>query len=45
MGARANPIIEVPYILIQNYSPNTDANAVNIMSLPHLLQKWINHRR
>ncbi|KAI1702146.1 gamma interferon inducible lysosomal thiol reductase (GILT) domain-containing protein [Ditylenchus destructor] len=45
MNAKANQIVEVPYILINNYSPNVDANAINIMTLPRLLQKWINLRR
>ncbi|KAI6227924.1 Saposin A-type domain-containing protein [Aphelenchoides besseyi] len=42
MKIRAHPINEVPYIVINNYSPSNDANGINIMSLQHLLQKWIN---
>uniref|UniRef100_A0A915DMG7 Saposin A-type domain-containing protein n=1 Tax=Ditylenchus dipsaci TaxID=166011 RepID=A0A915DMG7_9BILA len=45
MNSKANPIVEVPYILINNYSPNTDGNAVNLISLPYLLQKWLNLRK
>lgn len=44
MNAKANPIIEVPYLLVNDYSPNTDANAINILSLGHLIQKWLNLR-
>jgi hypothetical protein len=45
MNIRAHPIIEVPYIVINNYSPSTDANAINISGLQYLLQKWLNLRR
>jgi interferon gamma-inducible protein 30 len=38
-------IVEVPYILINNYSPNLDSNQINILSLSQLLQKWVNLRR
>ena len=45
MSAKANPIVEVPYLLVNDYAPNTDANAINILSLQHLIQKWLNLRR
>lgn len=45
MNSRAHPIIEVPYIVINNYSPNTDANGLNIMTLQHQIQKWMNLKR
>jgi hypothetical protein len=45
MSAKANPIVEVPYLLVNDYAPNTDANAVNILSLNHLIQKWLGWRR
>lgn len=45
MNTKANPIIEVPYILINNYSPKTDSNAINILATTHLIQKWLNQRR
>ncbi|KAL3110124.1 hypothetical protein niasHT_015727 [Heterodera trifolii] len=44
MTAKENPIVEVPYILVNGYSPNTDANSVNIVALSHLIQKWLNLR-
>jgi interferon gamma-inducible protein 30 len=45
MNIRAHPIIEVPYIVINNYSPSTDANGLNIMSLQMLLNKWLNMKQ
>uniref|UniRef100_A0A914HXZ0 cyclin-dependent kinase n=1 Tax=Globodera rostochiensis TaxID=31243 RepID=A0A914HXZ0_GLORO len=44
MTAKANPIVEVPYILINGYAPNTDTNTVDIVALTHLIQKWLNLR-
>ncbi|KAI6242951.1 Saposin A-type domain-containing protein [Aphelenchoides fujianensis] len=44
MKMRAHPIIEVPYIVVNNYSPSVDNNGINIMAIQHLLQKWINMR-
>lgn len=42
---RAHPVIEVPYIVINDYSPNLDANNLNIMALKELIRKWISYRR
>uniref|UniRef100_A0A183BPM8 Gamma interferon inducible lysosomal thiol reductase GILT n=1 Tax=Globodera pallida TaxID=36090 RepID=A0A183BPM8_GLOPA len=44
MTAKANPIVEVPYILVNGYAPNTDTNTVDIVALTHLIQKWLNLR-
>uniref|UniRef100_A0A915ALS1 Saposin A-type domain-containing protein n=1 Tax=Parascaris univalens TaxID=6257 RepID=A0A915ALS1_PARUN len=41
MSVRPNPIVEVPYILINDYSPNTDTNNLNVFALQHLLKKWL----
>jgi len=45
MNAKSNPIVEVPYIMVNNYSPQTDSNAINIVAVSHLIQKWVNQRR
>uniref|UniRef100_A0A914EQW4 Saposin A-type domain-containing protein n=1 Tax=Acrobeloides nanus TaxID=290746 RepID=A0A914EQW4_9BILA len=45
MNVRAHPIMEVPYILINNYSPSIQANNLSITSLTQLIQKWINLKR
>ncbi|KAH7729062.1 CRE-PQN-48 protein [Aphelenchoides avenae] len=45
MSVRPHPIVEVPYIVINNYSPNLDGNQINIAALTHLLQKWVNLKR
>lgn len=42
---RAHPINEVPYIVINNYSPSNDVNGLNIMTLQHQIQKWLNMKR
>ncbi|KAF7634026.1 Saposin A-type domain-containing protein [Meloidogyne graminicola] len=42
MSSKPNPIIEVPYLIINDYTPNLDGNAINNICLPHLIQKWVN---
>ncbi|KAK0394231.1 hypothetical protein QR680_000639 [Steinernema hermaphroditum] len=42
---RANPILEVPYLVYNDYSPNMDANAISTLALPQLLQKWKAYKR
>lgn len=41
MSVRPNPIVEVPYILINDYSPTTDTNNLNIHAIHYLLKKWL----
>jgi interferon gamma-inducible protein 30 len=45
MNIRAHPIIEVPYIVINNYSPSSEANGINISNLQLLLNKWLSSRQ
>ncbi|CAD5211574.1 unnamed protein product [Bursaphelenchus okinawaensis] len=45
MNMRAHPIIEVPYLVINNYSPSSDANGLNIMTLHNQLHKWLNMKK
>jgi len=45
MNIRAHPIVEVPYIVINNYSPSSEANGLNISNLQLLLNKWLNSRQ
>ncbi|CEF60543.1 Gamma-interferon-inducible lysosomal thiol reductase [Strongyloides ratti] len=45
MSVRPNPIVEVPYILINDYSPNLDGNNLNVNAITQLLQKWTNNKR
>nr|pir hypothetical protein K07D4.8 - Caenorhabditis elegans [Caenorhabditis elegans] len=40
MSTRPNPILEVPYLLINDYTPSVDMNNLNVMLLPQLLAKW-----
>lgn len=40
MSTRPNPIVEVPYLLINDYTPSVDMNNLNVMLLPQLLSKW-----
>ncbi|CAI5441550.1 unnamed protein product [Caenorhabditis angaria] len=40
MSTRPNPILEVPYLLINDYTPSVDNNNLNVMLLPQLLNKW-----
>uniref|UniRef100_A0A1I8AVV2 Saposin A-type domain-containing protein n=1 Tax=Steinernema glaseri TaxID=37863 RepID=A0A1I8AVV2_9BILA len=44
-SVRANPILEVPYLVYNDYSPNMDANAISTLALPQLLQKWKTYKR
>ncbi|GMT15816.1 hypothetical protein PFISCL1PPCAC_7113, partial [Pristionchus fissidentatus] len=39
-SARPQPIVEVPYLLINDYSPTTENNDLNVMLFPQLLGKW-----
>lgn len=40
MSATPNRISEVPYLLINGYSPNPDSNNLDIHALQLLLKKW-----
>ncbi|VDK52516.1 unnamed protein product [Gongylonema pulchrum] len=40
-SAKPNRITEVPYLLINGYSPNPDANNLDIHALQLLLKKWM----
>ncbi|CAD6194034.1 unnamed protein product [Caenorhabditis auriculariae] len=40
MTTRPNAILEVPYLLINDYTPSVDNNNLNVMLLPQLLNKW-----
>ncbi|PIC43656.1 hypothetical protein B9Z55_004311 [Caenorhabditis nigoni] len=40
MSTRPNPIVEVPYLLINDYTPSVDMNNLNVLLLPQLLAKW-----
>ncbi|VDK77944.1 unnamed protein product [Litomosoides sigmodontis] len=40
MSVTPNRISEVPYLLINGYSPNTDSNNLDIHALQLLLKKW-----
>uniref|UniRef100_A0A915PSC2 Uncharacterized protein n=1 Tax=Setaria digitata TaxID=48799 RepID=A0A915PSC2_9BILA len=40
MSAMPNRISEVPYLLVNGYSPNPDSNNLNIHALQLLLKKW-----
>ncbi|KAM3719786.1 GILT-like protein [Dirofilaria immitis] len=40
MSATPNRISEVPYLLINGYTPNPDSNNLNIHALQLLLKKW-----
>jgi hypothetical protein len=42
---RSHPVIEVPYIVINDYSPSLDGNNLNIMALKELIKKWISYKR
>jgi len=44
MTSKPNPIVEVPYLLVNDYTPSLDGNAINNVCLPHLIQKWVNLR-
>ncbi|CAJ0581360.1 unnamed protein product, partial [Mesorhabditis spiculigera] len=41
MSSRPNAILEVPYLLINDYTPDQDTNNLNVLMLPQLLQKWV----
>ena len=32
--------LQVPYLLINDYTPSVDNNNLNVMLLPQLLNKW-----
>ncbi|VDM81530.1 unnamed protein product, partial [Strongylus vulgaris] len=40
MSTKPHPILEVPYLLINDYTPSVDNNNLNVMILPQLLNKW-----
>ncbi|WKX97108.1 hypothetical protein Q1695_013062 [Nippostrongylus brasiliensis] len=40
MSTKPHPILEVPYLLINDYTPSVDNNNLNVMLLPQLLNKW-----
>lgn len=40
MSTRPHPILEVPYLLINDYTPSVDNNNLNVLLLPQLLAKW-----
>jgi interferon gamma-inducible protein 30 len=42
---RSHPVIEVPYIVINDYSPSLGGNNLNIMALKELIKKWISYKR
>ncbi|VDD86807.1 unnamed protein product [Enterobius vermicularis] len=45
-SVRPHPVPEVPYLLVNDYSPNTETNNLNIHAIRHLLKKWFrNHKR
>uniref|UniRef100_A0A158P635 Gamma interferon inducible lysosomal thiol reductase GILT n=1 Tax=Angiostrongylus cantonensis TaxID=6313 RepID=A0A158P635_ANGCA len=40
MTTKPHPILEVPYLLINDYTPSVDNNNLNVKHLPQLLNKW-----
>ncbi|CAB3404210.1 unnamed protein product [Caenorhabditis bovis] len=44
MSTRPHAIVEVPYLLINDYTPSVDNNNLNVMLLPQLLGKWTKNR-
>ncbi|CAI4232175.1 unnamed protein product [Auanema sp. JU1783] len=40
LNTRPHEIVEVPYLLINDYTPSVDNNNLNVMLLPQLLNKW-----
>ncbi|PAV63380.1 hypothetical protein WR25_06317 [Diploscapter pachys] len=40
LNTKPNPIMEVPYLLINDYTPSIDNNNLNVLMLPQLLAKW-----